>query len=70
MWKLIVILVLVIYLLNKIGSVLFRVMGRTQPPPGFRRHAGGTNVDDNSKQSPKRTGGVKGGEYVDYEEVK
>lgn len=69
MWKLIIILVLVVYLLNKIGSVLFRVMGRTQPPPNFRRQ-GGTHVDDSSKQSPKRNGGVKGGEYVDYEEVK
>lgn len=68
MWKLIIILVLVVYLLNKVGSVLFRIMGRTQPPPNFRRP--GMPVDEPVKQSPKRNSGMKGGEYIDYEEVK
>jgi hypothetical protein len=71
MLKLIVILVLVIYLLNKLSFFLFRVMGRTQPPPNFRRPMNnGTNADDPAKRTPKRGGGLKGGEYVDYEEVK
>ena len=72
MWKLIIILVLVIYLLNKISNFLFRVMGRTQSPPNFRRPPeGGIHVaPNNSNRSPKRGTGTKGGEYVDYEEVK
>lgn len=70
MWKLIIILILVVYLLNKLAVVLFRVMGRPQPPPSFRRPANGNvNVEGNGKQTPKR-GGIKGGDYVDYEEVK
>lgn len=71
MWKLIIILVLVVYLLNKLGSVIFRVMGRAQPPPNFRRPPnGGMHVNDTGKQTPRRNSGMKGGEYVDYEEVK
>ncbi len=70
MWKLIIILVLVIYLLNKISVVLFRAMGRPQPPPpNFRGTANGAS-NSNGKQTPKRNGGIKGGDYVDYEDVK
>lgn len=71
MWKLIIILVLIIYLLNKISVVLFRVMGRPQAPPqNFRPTPGdGVHVDNAAKRTPRK-GGIKGGEYVDYEEVK
>ncbi|MDZ4713962.1 MAG: hypothetical protein SH819_00700 [Cytophagales bacterium] len=70
MWKLIIILVLIIYLLSKVSSFLFRIMGRPQQPPNFRRPSqGGINVDDPGKQTPRKSG-LKGGEYVDYEEVK
>lgn len=71
MWlKLIIALVLVIYLLNKVAVVLYRVMGRPQPPPPFQRRPGGSiHVDKQGKPAAKR-GDIKGGEYVDYEEVK
>lgn len=71
MWKLILVLVLLIYLINKISIVLLRAFGRTQgpPPPFSGQNHGQVNVNPNSKQTPKR-GGIKGGEYVDYEEVK
>ena len=71
MWKLIIALVLVIYLLNKISAVLFRVMGRPQgPPPSFgRRPEGDIHVNQPGKKQTRR-GDIKGGEYVDYEEVK
>lgn len=71
MWKLIIILVLVIYLLNKISFVLFRVFGRPQaPPPPFQRpQDGNIHVNSPGRPTPKR-GDIKGGEYVDYEEVK
>jgi hypothetical protein len=70
MWlKLIIALVLVIYIMNKISMVLFRVMGRQQPPPPPFGRTGNGTVNNAGKQTPKR-GGIKGGEYVDYEEVK
>ena len=69
MWKIIIILILVLYILNKISRVLFSVMGRPQsPPPPFGRQSN-SGADATAKQTPKK-GGIKGGEYVDYEEVK
>ena len=72
MFKLIIILVLLIYLLNKVSMFFFRILGRPQqsPPPNFRKPADGNiNVDAVPKKGNKK-GGVTGGEYVDYEEVK
>jgi hypothetical protein len=69
MWKFIIILVLVIYLLNKVSVFIFRVAGQKQTPPNFRRPPeGNINMDSAPKKGKK--GGLKGGEYVDYEEVK
>jgi hypothetical protein len=46
------------------------VMGRPQPrPPVQQRPEGSIHVDKQGKSSTKR-GDIKGGEYVDYEEVK
>jgi len=71
MWKLLLILILVIYLLNKISTVLFRVMGRPQgPPPSYgRQQEGDINVNQPGKKAARK-GDIKGGEYIDYEEVK
>lgn len=65
MFKLIIILILLIYLLNKISVMLFRVFGRPQSPP-FR----GSATPPPPTSRPQRKGGLKGGEYVDFEEVK
>ena len=70
MWKLIIILVLVIYLLNKVSNVFFKAMGRPQPPNPKRSADGQIHIDPNTNRSPKRGNGTKGGEYVDYEEIK
>ena len=70
MFKLIIILVLVIYLLNKVSVFLFRVMGRPQQAPPFRRPADGSIHMDSTPKRGTKKGGLKGGEYVDYEEVK
>jgi len=68
MWKLIIVLVLIIYLLNKVSTVLFRSSGRSRQD--FNRPPEGSiHVDDPGK-TPKRKGNIKGGDYVDYEEVK
>jgi hypothetical protein len=71
MFKFILILVLLIYILNKISVFVFRVMGRPQQaPPQYRRPPEGSiHVDPNAKKMNKK-GGIKGGDYVDYEEVK
>ena len=71
MFKFILILVLSIYLLNKLSVFIFQMLGKSQPaPPNFRRPADGKiNVDTTPKKGNKK-GGINGGEYVDYEEVK
>ena len=72
MWKLLLILVLLIYLLNKISVVVLRAFGRPQAPPSNRANQDNINGNGPSTgpgQGPKR-GSIKGGEYVDYEEVK
>lgn len=68
MFKLIIILVLVIYLLNKVSVILFRVMGR--PEQGSRKAPTGSIHVDSAPRKNTKNGGIKGGEYVDYEEVK
>lgn len=70
MLKFIIILILIIYILNKVSVFFFRMAGRPQQaPPNFRRPADGSiHVDAVPKK--KKRGGVNGGEYVDYEEVK
>lgn len=70
MWKLILVLILVIYVLNKISMVLFRMMGRQQGPPPFGRQSDGQVHVNNPGKKTNRKGDIKGGEYVDYEEVK
>ena len=68
MLKLIIILVLLIYLLNKVSVFLFKAFGPPRPQaPNFNRPPDGSIHMD---KKPTKKGGVKGGEYVDYEEVK
>ncbi len=68
MWKFIIIFILVIYVLNKVSALIFRVAGQKQTPPNFRRPAEG-NINVNTPPKTKKST-LKGGEYVDYEEVK
>jgi len=68
MWKLIIALVLIIYLLNKVSAVLFRASGR--PRQDFNRKPEGSVHVNNTGQTSKKKGTIKGGDYVDYEEVK
>ena len=69
MLRLLLILALAIYILSKIGGFLFRVGAATQnrssQPP---RPGGSVHVD--AKQKNDKRGAIKGGDYVDYEEVK
>lgn len=63
MFKGLLILGIIIYLLMKVGSMFYRAGASSQqrpvnPPPSP------------SPKNDKKPGGIKGGEYIDYEEVK
>lgn len=71
MLRLLLIFTLVGYVLYKLG--LFKIFTHTEirgqrPQPNFRRPADGNINVDTPKE--KKGSGFKGGEYVDYEEVK
>lgn len=65
MFKFLLIFSLIIYSVYKIGSMFFRAGAASQQ---FRNQQGQQRVNPSKKEKPK--GGIKGGEYVDYEEVK
>ena len=64
MFKFLIILSLTVYVISKIGSFFFRIGAASQQRP----------VDRNRTAEPsrkeKRKGQVKGGEYIDFEEIK
>ena len=67
--KLFLIIVLIGYLLYKVGFLRFNInteVGRRNPQD-YRRD-GHVNVDSSPNKNKDRKG-FKGGEYVDYEEV-
>ncbi|MDL5046739.1 hypothetical protein QQ054_11925 [Oscillatoria amoena NRMC-F 0135] len=67
MLRLLLILVLLFYVLYKLG--LFRaVMGGVKE--GYRQHPGSNVNVDATPQKEKRKPTATGGEYIDYEEVK
>lgn len=71
MLKLLLIIGITVYILSKVGGIIFRLghfASRPQEQP--RRPVGGNvNIDGMSQKSKKGTS-FKGGEYVDFEEVK
>ncbi|MGM0580640.1 MAG: DUF4834 domain-containing protein [Bacteroidota bacterium] len=80
MFKFLLILFLIGYLIFKIGGFLFRLfLGRTAKAAQEKQYKqnnkrrttkDGINIDHVPDQKGKRTGGnFKGGEYVDYEEM-
>ena len=69
MIKLLIILALAVYILSKIGGFFYRVGAASQNRNSqTRRQDGSVNVDSNPKKDKRGT--IKGGDYVDYEEVK
>ena len=69
MLRLLLILALAIYILSKIGGFFFRVGAASQNRnAASRRPEGNVHVDPNQKKDKRGT--IKGGDYVDYEEVK
>jgi hypothetical protein len=73
MLRLLLIFALVGYVLYKLG--LFKIFTsnqvRGQQPHGnFNRRPPGGNVNVDSAPNQKKGSGFKGGDYVDYEEIK
>jgi hypothetical protein len=72
MFRFLIILGLVAYVLYKLGSLFYRAGANSQQfhNPQQRRPAGGNVNIDHDPNEKKRKGGSKQGEYIDYEEVK
>ena len=69
MLRLFVIVALGLYILSKIGGFFFRIGAASQNRNSQSRRSGSNiNVDVNQKKDKRGT--IKGGDYVDYEEVK
>jgi hypothetical protein len=72
--KFILFAVVFIYLVRKVGGLVYRLMGGKPPqqnPQQQYRKQGDINVDYSPKGKKDKFGNdFKGGEYVDYEEVK
>ena len=70
MFKFLIIVGLILYIIYKIGSMFFRAGAASQQ---FRNQQQHRNFDANSDptgQKRKKGSNFKGGEYIDYEEVK
>jgi hypothetical protein len=74
MFRVLLIIFLIGYILFKAWSFFFRMLGygaQRQYQAHQRTNSGNVNVEFDSKKDKKRkTGGFNGGEYIDYEEVK
>jgi hypothetical protein len=71
MFKFLLIIFLIVYVVYKIGGLFFRAGAASQqqfrnPPP---RRDGTINMDSIPKKE-KRKSTINGGDYIDYEEVK
>ncbi|MCE7863817.1 MAG: hypothetical protein DYG99_09780 [Bacteroidetes bacterium CHB5] len=64
--RLLIILGLIGYVLYKFGNLFFRAGAASQQ----RRPTHGNINVDSTPGKPGKSGKIKGGEYVDYEEVK
>ncbi len=66
--KFLIILGLIAYIFYKVGGLFFRAGAASQNRTQYRKPE-----ENNTQASPKkekRNGGIKGGDYIDYEEVK
>jgi hypothetical protein len=68
--KQLVILALIVYIVSKLSGFFFRITASSHrnDPSQSRRPVGNVKVDSTPKKEKRST--IKGGDYVDYEEVK
>jgi len=62
--KYLIILGLLIYVIYKVGAFFFRAGAASQELKNFKQR------DQNAKATKAQKSKIKGGDYVDYEEVK
>jgi hypothetical protein len=67
MFKFLLIVGLILYVIYKIGTLFFRAGAASQ---NFRNPNQNQNVNQPNNQQAKKDKKFKGGEYVDYEEIK
>lgn len=67
MFKFLLILGLILYVIYKIGTLFFRAGAASQQ---FRNPHQNQNFNQPNNQQQKKGKNFKGGEYVDYEEIK
>jgi hypothetical protein len=75
MLKFLLIICIITYLVYKVGSFFFRAGAASQHFRNYQQQQrktfnGNTHGDPQYPNEKKRSGKYKGGEYVDYEEVK
>jgi hypothetical protein len=70
MIKFLIILALGTYIISKIGGFFFRIGAESQQRQHQQRKPNGSIDADGPPKKEKRNGTIKGGDYVDYEEVK
>lgn len=69
MFKFLLILGLILYIIYKIGSMFFRAGAASQQFRNQQRRNFDANGDA-AAQKRKKGSNFKGGEYIDYEEIK
>ncbi|HCM75021.1 MAG TPA: hypothetical protein DIS90_01470 [Cytophagales bacterium] len=70
MLKFLLIIAISIYILSKIGRFFFGMGMTASQNRSFHKPTGGNVNVNNSSAKNKNKPTVKGGEYIDYEEVK
>lgn len=64
MWRFLIFVGIIAYILYKVGSFFFRIGAASQQ---MRDRSANNSPDDASKKAKSK---INGGDYVDYEEVK
>jgi hypothetical protein len=70
MLKFLIVVGLITYLVYKIGGLFYRAGAASQQFRNAQSRRSEANMNDATPNKNKRNGGIKGGDYVDYEEVK
>ena len=70
MLKFLLIIALSLYVLSKIGGFLFRTGASSQQNRTQHRKPDGSVHVDSAPGKERKSSSIKGGDYVDYEEVK
>ena len=70
MFRILIILGITLYILSKIGSFFFKVGAASQQRHQPRKPSEGSINVDSMPKKDKKSSTIKGGDYIDYEEVK